>query len=80
MQMNADIAARTTATDLVTTQAENRKAEADAQAYAIEAVVKPLAGLDPRRCWRWPHAPLTRAQWWRWAFRRLRKMRPRSGS
>ena len=48
MQMNADIALEQQRQTLVTTQAENRRAEADAQAYAIEAVVKPLVRLDPK--------------------------------
>ena len=48
VQMNADIALEQQRQTLVTTQAENKRAEADAQAYAIEAVVKPLAGLNPK--------------------------------
>ena len=48
MQMNADIALEQQRQTLVKTQAENKRAEADVQAYAIEAVVKPLVGLDPK--------------------------------
>jgi len=48
IQMNADIAMEQQRQTLVKTQAENKKTEADAQAYAIQAVVKPLAGLDPK--------------------------------
>jgi hypothetical protein len=33
---------------LVTTEAENSKTRADAQAYAVEATIKPLAALDPK--------------------------------
>jgi hypothetical protein len=33
---------------LVGTEAENRKTRADAEAYAIEATLKPLAALDPK--------------------------------
>jgi hypothetical protein len=33
---------------LVTTEAENRKTRADAEAYAVEATLKPLAALDPK--------------------------------
>ena len=48
MQMNADIALEEQRQALVKTQAENKRSEADAQAYAIEAIVKPLVGLDPK--------------------------------
>jgi hypothetical protein len=34
--------------ELVTTQAENSKTRAEAQAYAVEAALKPLAALDPK--------------------------------
>jgi hypothetical protein len=33
---------------LVTTEADNSKTRADAQAYAVEATLKPLAALDPK--------------------------------
>src|SRR6516225_6279192 len=33
---------------LVSTEAENSKTRADAQAYAVEATIKPLAALDPK--------------------------------
>jgi hypothetical protein len=33
---------------LVATEAENRKTRADAEAYAVEATLKPLAALDPK--------------------------------
>jgi len=33
---------------LVTTEAENSRTRADAQAYAVEATIKPLAALDPK--------------------------------
>jgi hypothetical protein len=33
---------------LVATEAENSKMRADAQAYAVEATIKPLAALDPK--------------------------------
>jgi hypothetical protein len=33
---------------LVTTEAENSKTRADAQAYAVEATIKPLAALEPK--------------------------------
>ena len=33
---------------LVATEAENSKTRADAQAYAIDATLKPLTGLDPK--------------------------------
>lgn len=48
MQMNADIVVEQQRQTLVGLRAENTKAEADAQAYAIEATVKPLAALDPK--------------------------------
>src|SRR5262249_41712693 len=32
----------------VTTEAENSKTRADAQAYAVEATLKPLTSLDPK--------------------------------
>jgi hypothetical protein len=47
-QMDADIALEEQRRELVTLRADNARAEADAQAYAVEAVIKPLAGLDPR--------------------------------
>ena len=47
-QMNAEIAVEQQRQALVGLRAENTKAEADAQAYAIEATVKPLAALDPK--------------------------------
>lgn len=34
--------------ELVALEAENSKTRADAQAYAVEATIKPLAGLDPK--------------------------------
>lgn len=33
---------------LVTTEAENSKTRADAQAYTVEATIKPLAAMDPK--------------------------------
>jgi hypothetical protein len=33
---------------LVSTEAENRKTRADAEAYAVEATLKPLTALDPK--------------------------------
>jgi hypothetical protein len=48
IQMNADIAMEQQRQTLVKAQADNRKTEADAQAYAVQAIVKPLAGLDPK--------------------------------
>jgi len=33
---------------LVTTEAENSRTRADAQAYAVEATIRPLAALDPK--------------------------------
>ncbi|HMC64389.1 MAG TPA: SPFH domain-containing protein [Gemmataceae bacterium] len=33
---------------LVATEADNRKTRADAEAYAVEATLKPLTGLDPK--------------------------------
>src|SRR5204863_6252945 len=34
--------------ELVATEAENSKMRADAQAYAVEATLKPLTALDPK--------------------------------
>ncbi len=48
MQMRADIAVEEQRQTLVGIRAQNTKAEADAQAYAIEATVKPLAAMDPK--------------------------------
>ena len=48
MQMNADITLEQQRKTLVSVRAENTRAEADAQAYASEAMLKPLAALDPK--------------------------------
>jgi hypothetical protein len=48
MQMNADVALEQQRQALVSARSENVRAEADAQAYAIEATVRPLAALDPK--------------------------------
>jgi hypothetical protein len=45
-RMAADIALEEEQQTLVALRAENTKADADAQSYAIEAVIKPLIGLD----------------------------------
>jgi len=48
MQMGADIAVEQQRRTLVSVRAENVREEADAQAYAHEAMVKPWASLDPK--------------------------------
>jgi len=48
IQMDTDIALEERRQTLVKTQVENKRAETDAQAYAIQAFVKPVAGLDPK--------------------------------
>jgi hypothetical protein len=48
MQMAADIALEEQRQALVSIHTANTKAEADAQAYALEATLKPLAALDPQ--------------------------------
>ena len=48
MQMNADIAVEQQRQTFVSVRAENARAEADAQAYALEVTLKPLAALDPK--------------------------------
>jgi hypothetical protein len=45
-RMAADIALEEEQQALVALRADNTRAEADAQSYAIEAVIKPLIGLD----------------------------------
>ncbi len=47
-QMNADIAIEQQRQSLVSVRAENARAEADAQAYALEVTFKPLATLDAK--------------------------------
>lgn len=48
MQMAADIALEEQRQALVGIHTANTKAEADAQAYALEATLKPLTALDPQ--------------------------------
>ena len=47
-QMNADIAIEQQRQSLVSVRAENARAEADGQAYALEVMLKPLAALDAK--------------------------------
>lgn len=47
-RMAADIALEEEQRTLVALRAENTRAEADAQSYAVEATIRPLLGLDPK--------------------------------
>jgi hypothetical protein len=47
-KLAAQIALEEQRRTLVTTEAENSKTRADAQAYAVEATIRPLAALDPK--------------------------------
>lgn len=47
-QMNADIGIEQQRQSLVSVRAENARAEADGQAYALEVMLKPLAALDAK--------------------------------
>ena len=47
-QMNADIGIEQQRQSLVSVRAENARAEADGQAYALEVMLKPIAALDAK--------------------------------
>ena len=47
-RMNGQIALEEKKRDLVTAEAQNTRALADAQGYATEATIKPLKDLDPK--------------------------------
>src|SRR5207253_3463843 len=47
-QLTAQIALEEQRRQFVTTEAENHRTRADAQAYAVKATLEPLAALDPR--------------------------------
>lgn len=47
-RLNAQISLEERRRELVRTEAENNRTRADAQAYAVDATLKPLAQLDPK--------------------------------
>jgi len=47
-RLAGQISLEETRRELVKTEADNNKTRADAQAYAVEASIKPLLGLDPK--------------------------------
>jgi len=47
-RLRAQIALEDQRRQLVASEADNSKTRADAQAYAVEATIRPLAALDPK--------------------------------